>query len=114
MEEVEGEIVESCRQIRAITGQKVVPFAFPQSAGNLDRTLLAEILARHPFVGLLFDTKDLQPDAPFMVNRVWAERPLTPERRLHPLPEVMDHAYRQAWVQEMWQKKPQKIPAANQ
>ena len=97
-EEIELEIVGSCRAILKITGQSVVPFSFPQSAGNVSREQLAGILASNPEVGLLFDTKDLRRDAGFMINRVWAERPLTPARQLHPLGEILVHAYRDAWV----------------
>ena len=64
----------------------------------MNRTRLAEILERYPFIGLMFDTKDLRLDEEFLINRVWAERPLTPERKLHPLPEIMENAYRDAWV----------------
>jgi peptidoglycan/xylan/chitin deacetylase (PgdA/CDA1 family) len=96
--EIEAEIVGSCQAVQAITGRSVVPFSFPQSAGNVDRAQLADILERHPLVGLLFDTKDLMLDEAFIYNRVWAERPLTPARLLHPLPEVLVHAYREAWV----------------
>jgi len=96
--EMESEIVESCIAVQSITGQSIVPFSFPQSAANVNRALLANILNRHPFIGLTFDTKDLRSDERFMVNRVWAERPLTPARELHPLPEIMVWAYRDAWV----------------
>jgi len=99
--EVETEIVASCRAIQEISGQEIVPFSFPQSAGNLSRAQLAGIRARHPFIGLLFDTKDLRQDEKFIVNRVWAERPLTPERRLHSLSEIFEHAYRTAWMDDM-------------
>jgi peptidoglycan/xylan/chitin deacetylase (PgdA/CDA1 family) len=100
-DEVEAEISGSCRFIQEITGEESVPFSFPQSAGNLERDHLAEIRDRNPLIGLLFDTKDLRQDADFMVNRVWAERPLTASRKLHPLSEVMRHAYRDAWVQSV-------------
>lgn len=100
-EEVGVEIVGACDSIQAITQQQVVPFSFPQSAGNIDRDQLADIRLRHPQVGLLFDTKDLRLDAPFMINRIWAERPLTADRILHPLPEVLAHAYREAWVEDL-------------
>jgi len=96
--EMELEIVESCQVIKAITGQEIVPFSFPQSAGRVNRSRLAEILERYPFIGMMFDTKDLRLDEKFLVNRVWAERPLTPERKLHPLPEIIEQAYRDAWV----------------
>ena len=98
--EVEAEIVGACDSIQAITEQQVVPFSFPQSAGNIDRDQLAIILSRHPQVGLLFDTKDLRQDSYFMINRIWAERPLTSDRVLHPLPQLLTHAYREAWVED--------------
>lgn len=98
VDEIETEILGSCRAIQTITGQEVVPFSFPQSAGNIDRGQLADIRRRNPQVGFLFDTKDLRRDADFMVNRVWAERPLSPARQLHPLDEILVHAYRDAWV----------------
>jgi peptidoglycan/xylan/chitin deacetylase (PgdA/CDA1 family) len=102
--EVEAEITGSCRAVQDLTGQAVVPFSFPQSAGNVDRAQLADILGRYPRVGLLFDTKDLLLDEAFIRNRVWAERPLTPARLLHPLPVVLAHAYRQAWVEGVIRK----------
>ena len=98
-EDLETEITGSCRAVQKITGEAIVPFSFPQSAGNVDRAFLADILERNGHIGLLFDTKDLREDEPFMINRVWAERPLTPERVLHPVQEVFEHAYRDAWVE---------------
>lgn len=100
--ELEMEISISCRAIQEITGQEVVPFSFPQSAGNVDRGKLGELLERSPHIGLLFDTKDLRTDVGFMVNRVWAERPLSAARVLHPLPEILLQAYRDAWVEGLW------------
>jgi peptidoglycan/xylan/chitin deacetylase (PgdA/CDA1 family) len=97
--EVEAEITGSCRAVQDLTGQAVVPFSFPQSAGNVDRAQLADFLGRNPQVGLLFDTKDLLVSETFIRNRVWAERPLTPDRLLHPLSVVMTQAYREAWVE---------------
>jgi peptidoglycan/xylan/chitin deacetylase (PgdA/CDA1 family) len=99
-EELETEINSSCRGIQEISGQEVVPFSFPQSAGNVDRAKLGDLLAGNPSIGLLFDTKDLRKDVGFIVNRVWAERPLTAARVLHPLPEILAQAYRDAWVHE--------------
>ncbi len=96
--EIEEEIVESCRKVQEITGQEIVPFSFPNSAFGVDRGLLFSIRIQKPFIGLLFDTKGVRKDENFIVNRVWAERPLTLERRLHPLPEVLRYAYQEAWV----------------
>ena len=95
---VEQEIVGSCKAIQEITGQAIVPFSFPQSAARVNRSMLYEILDRNPLVGLLFDTKDLRIENKFLLNRVWAERPLTSERRLHPISKILRHAYQDAWV----------------
>lgn len=99
--EIEAQIVDSCRIVQEITGQAIVPFSFPHSAFGIPRQLLADIRARHPFVGLLFDTKGVHQDVEFIVNRAWAERPLTPARVLHPLPEILHNAYQEAWVDEI-------------
>ena len=99
--EIEVEIVESCKTIKEITAQEIVPFSFPHSAFGIDRSLLSDIRARYPFIGLLFDTKGVRKDVNFIVNRVWAERPLTPERKLHSLADVLYDAYQEAWVDEM-------------
>ena len=99
--EIESEIAESCRIVREISGQEVVPFSFPHSAWGVERNLLAKIRENHSQIGLLFDTKGVRRDVAFIHNRVWAERPLTLERCLHPIPEVLVNAYREAWVDEM-------------
>jgi peptidoglycan/xylan/chitin deacetylase (PgdA/CDA1 family) len=97
--EIEEEIVDSCRAIQKITGQEIVPFSFPNSAFGVDRGLLFSICVQNPMVGLLFDTKGVRKDENFIVNRVWAERPLSPERTLQPLPEILHNAYQEAWVE---------------
>jgi peptidoglycan/xylan/chitin deacetylase (PgdA/CDA1 family) len=72
---MEAEIVESSNIVQGITGTEVAPFAFPNSATGIDRKTLSEIRVRNPFLGLFFDTKGMRKDVPFIVNRVWAEKP---------------------------------------
>ncbi len=72
--EIEREIVESAREVQAITGQERVTLSFPYSGNGLSRKLLADIRQRHPWLGLFYDTQDLQRDAPFIVQRIWAEK----------------------------------------
>ncbi len=103
-EEIESEIADSCRIVGEISGQETVPFSFPHSAWGVDQGLLAAIRNQHPQIGLLFDTKGLRRDAVFIHNRIWAERPLTPERKLHSIPEVLANAYQEAWVDEVMNK----------
>ncbi|MCW5876642.1 MAG: polysaccharide deacetylase family protein [Anaerolineales bacterium] len=72
--EAEAELVESARIVQGITGTERVSFSFPYSATGLERSWLADLRRRHPFLGLFYDTRDLLEDEPFIVNRVWAEK----------------------------------------
>jgi peptidoglycan/xylan/chitin deacetylase (PgdA/CDA1 family) len=72
--DAEREIVGSCSDIRDLTGQATVPFAFPYFGGDIDRKWLAELRSRHKLIGLFFDTDGLSEDADFVVQRVFAER----------------------------------------
>ncbi|UYN89764.1 MAG: polysaccharide deacetylase family protein [Anaerolineales bacterium] len=72
--EIESEIVTSAREVQAITGQERVTLSFPYSGNGLSRKLLADIRQRHPWLGLFYDTQDLQSDVPFIVQRIWAEK----------------------------------------
>jgi hypothetical protein len=96
--DAEREIVESCRLVRDITGQRSVPFAFPYFGGDLDRTWLAGLRAKHDFIGLFFDTDGLREDEPFVVQRVFGER-FSPDRTL-------DAILRRAWARRpAWGKR---------
>jgi len=94
-EQIEAEILASCQAIQEITQQDEVPFAFPFSAYGVDRRLLARLVARHRRVGYLFDSKGFRRDAPFIVNRVWADPPPEPSGRGSNLPELLHAAYRE-------------------
>jgi peptidoglycan/xylan/chitin deacetylase (PgdA/CDA1 family) len=72
--DAEQEIVESCRIVRDLTGQKSVPFAFPYSGRGMDRKWLAQLRQKYDFIGLFFDTGGLRRDAPFVVQRIFGER----------------------------------------
>jgi peptidoglycan/xylan/chitin deacetylase (PgdA/CDA1 family) len=74
-ERLEDELVTSCSIVRDITGQARVPFAFPYGGRRVDRALLADIRARHPFIELIFDSGPLTRGMPFVVDRVWADDP---------------------------------------
>ena len=73
-DQAEDEIVASARFVQEITGAERIPFSFPYSALGMDRNFLAVIRKRHPFLGLFYDTMDLQQDEPFIVSRIWAEK----------------------------------------
>jgi peptidoglycan/xylan/chitin deacetylase (PgdA/CDA1 family) len=91
-EQMEHEIVTSCRIVRDITGQEFVPFAFPYGGQDVDRQFLAGILARNPFIQMIFDSGPLGRGAPFVVDRVWAEDPFG-DPSVSNLPLALRHAW---------------------
>ena len=96
--EAEREIVESCRTICELTGQASAPFAFPYFGGGIDREWLAALQLRHKNIGLIFDSGGLRDDAPFVVQRVFAER-IAGDR-------TMDAILRRAWSRRpAWSKQ---------
>lgn len=91
--EIQRQIVQSCQDIRDLTGQTIVPFAFPFSGVGVDRAILSRILREHQFIGLLFDTQKLKKDSDFVVNRICCDHPpgdLTPSSNL---PTALRNAY---------------------
>ena len=74
-DEIEAEMVASCEIIREITKCERVPFAFPHSGINVDRNVIADIMRRHPFIELVFDSGNLRRDKSFIVNRVFTDTP---------------------------------------
>lgn len=94
-QEAEEEIISSAEDVRQLTGAETVHFSFPYSASGVDRAWLADLRQRHLGLGLLFDTRDLQTDRPFLVNRVWAEKAAyrTAGAQTN-LPELLHAAYR--------------------
>jgi len=59
LEEVERQVLESCAAIRDITGQRVVPFAFPYSR-RVAEAPLVELRRREPWIGAYFGTGGLR------------------------------------------------------
>ncbi len=92
-EEQRSEIVESCRIISELTGESQVPFAFPFSGHRVDRGMLADLRRDHPHVGLIFDTKKLDPDHPFVFNRIMVDRPVPGVPQEHNLAHWLRDAY---------------------
>ena len=102
LEQLEEEIVSSCEEVRAITGQSRVPFAFPYSGLGIERAVLAGILQRHPAVELIFDSGCLRNDPQFIVNRIFADAPAIVTTDAQPISNVPT-ALRDAWsVPSAW------------
>jgi peptidoglycan/xylan/chitin deacetylase (PgdA/CDA1 family) len=92
-EEIEKEIINSCQVIRDLTDEEPVPFAFPYSAMGIERDYLSSLLKKTPLVGFLFDTKGLNLDKRFIVNRIWVESPQLNPTGQTPLPLILRRAY---------------------
>ena len=105
---VEREIVESCEFVRDLTGQRSVPFAITFNGLALPREPLRDILARHPFIDAIYDTNDLMPDAPFVVNRIWADTPAAAERESN-LPLLLKRA-RALEPARRWKRRLRQLP----
>ncbi len=90
-----AEIIGSCEAVQAITGKETVPFAFPFSGYGVDRRELADLRAAHPVIGLLFDSKGVRVDKPFIYNRIWVDPPPGPGAVQSNLGELIQAAYQE-------------------
>jgi peptidoglycan/xylan/chitin deacetylase (PgdA/CDA1 family) len=105
---IETEIVESCEHVRRIAGTGRVPFAFPFTGRRVSRALLQDIVRRHAAVSFLFDTNGLAVDAPFVMNRIGADRPADAGAARSTLPDLLRSAVERegagraaAWVRRL-------------
>jgi peptidoglycan/xylan/chitin deacetylase (PgdA/CDA1 family) len=69
-QQVREEIIGSCSDVRAITNQDTVPFAFPHSSGTLDRVFLTILASEFRFIGMMLDSNGVAKDAPRILHRV--------------------------------------------
>src|SRR5262249_19081510 len=74
-EEMEAEIVGSCNEVRDITGDDEVPFAFPFSGAGVERAFVQDLRQKHRVIGPVFDTGGVAIDVPFVFNRITADSP---------------------------------------
>lgn len=95
-EEVETQIVESCRYAAEFNGEGRIPFAFPFRGDGLDREHLRRILDENPWIGPLFDVRGVNDDAEFIANRVIADTRPAPGSAASNVPGLLRTAYREA------------------
>ena len=69
------EILESCDHVRQLTGEPVVPFAFPYNARGVRLELLDDVRTKNSLVGTLFDTGGFRSPQDWMPQRVWTDLP---------------------------------------
>jgi peptidoglycan/xylan/chitin deacetylase (PgdA/CDA1 family) len=97
-EEMETEIVGSCNEIREITGDDNVPFAFPFSGAGVGRDFLQHLRKKHPVIGPAFDTGGVAIDAPFVFNRITADVPSSGSASGTNIPDLLHGAYRSTFL----------------
>ncbi len=100
-EAIEEEMVASCKTIQDITHQDQVPFAFPFSAYGIRRELLERIAGAHPSLGILFDTKGIRRDHPWIQNRIWSDSPSKDIPGQSNLPRLLRAAYEDDFLWKM-------------
>ena len=88
-DEIEYQMVESCRVVRDLLSVREVPFAVPFGISGTDCRLLEKVRSRHPFIGLVFDINGVRVDRPFIQNRLHADRPEHAIRRQSNLPYLL-------------------------
>lgn len=98
--QIEREIVRSCETIREVTGQNKVPFSFPFSGERLQERFLAELIRRYDFIELFFDIGGFRQNAPYIVDRFWADSPEKSDNNKTNLPRLLrrEWSHRQAWT----------------
>jgi peptidoglycan/xylan/chitin deacetylase (PgdA/CDA1 family) len=97
-EEIEAEIVGSCNEVREISGDDEVPFAFPFSGAGVERAFLQHLRQKHPVIGPVFDTGGIAADASFVFNRVTADCPWSNGTVRTNIPDLLHEAYRSTFV----------------
>ena len=97
---IEREMVESGEVIRALTGQAIVPFAFPYGARDLRTPQLREVLAKHKHIFPLFDTGGIRPISDTIIDRLIVDSPDDACGDESNLPVLLHNAWsrRSAWM----------------
>jgi peptidoglycan/xylan/chitin deacetylase (PgdA/CDA1 family) len=93
---IQEEITHSCTDIMKITGARHLPFAFPHHGRFVDRLLLAKIMRDCPYIDLIFDSRWLRKDHPFILNRVAADKRPSSKTNGSNLPTLIKYAYTDA------------------
>jgi hypothetical protein len=97
-EEMEAEIVGSCNEVRDITGDDKVPFAFPFSGAGVERAFVQYLRQKHPVIGPVFDTDGVAIDVPFVFNRITADCPPSNSTSRTNIPDLLHGAYRSTFL----------------
>ena len=78
-DDVEKEIVDSCREIMNLTGRDHLPFAFPFTGWDIDPQFLENLISKYPFIRLIFGVRG--DNKRFIKDRLWVDSPRLPAGR---------------------------------
>jgi len=92
-EEIEEEIVSSCKEIMELTGEDRVPFAFPVSREDIDHDFLKSLISKYPFIHLFYDSGGLKKEKDFVINRVPIDDPSLVLPGKSNIPVILRDAY---------------------
>ena len=92
-EEIEEEIVSSCKEIMDLTGEDCVPFAFPVSREDIDHDFLKNLISKYPFIDLFYDSGGLKKEKDLIINRVPVDDPSSSTEGKSNIPEILRDAY---------------------
>ena len=76
--EINNQIINSSREIKNLTNQKKVPFAFPFSSKNISRKVINEIKLEHPFITPFFGECSFSNHDELILKRFQGEKPYLP------------------------------------
>ena len=92
-EDMEKEIVDSCKIIMDLTGKKQVPFAFPFSANGVNPRFLENLISKYKFIELFFNTQGLAKNRDFLINRISCDSPLSIIDNKSDIPQLLRNGY---------------------
>jgi len=72
-DEIEEEVIGSCREIMNLTGRDHLPFAFPFTGWDIDSQFLEDLLSKYPFIKMIFGVRG--DNQRFIKDRLWLDRP---------------------------------------
>jgi len=97
---IREEIQSSCQFVHELTGLGSPPFAFPFTGKRVPRELLSDIRRTCPTVGLLFDSRGLIEDKPFLQQRISSDSSAGPKTRGSNLAGLIHIAYQSQFRQQ--------------
>lgn len=74
-DEMEKEVVNSCRKILHLSGADSDPFAFPHSGEGIHQAFIERLISKYKFIRVFLDTGNFKENSAFIVNRIILDNP---------------------------------------